>query len=902
MNPPALVDVQRAVGDRYEILDLAGAGGMGAVFRARHRSLGHLVAVKVLPPDVAASQMRQDRFKREASLAAHLSHPNIVPVYEFDTREGMSFLIMPFVRGTTLERTLEARRPPTATILQVLREVGSALDAAHRRGVVHRDVKPANILIEEDTGRALLTDFGVALISETPSGALTAPGSAIGTPDYMAPEQIAGLPDVDGRADLYSLGLVAFEALTGARPLLGADRAGLARTLHGARPEISGTLATALVAPLADRREDRPASAAGWLALIDHAPTYPWPRLAAAALVVALLAGAFWLLVGQRGSRPGDGRSLAVMPFTVIGTAPYPAEPLPEYFVSRFSPVPRLTVLSFRQVRALAGAEPLSAAEADSFAALLGARYFVNASVAFGGRSVTFDASLYQTGAHDPIVSVTQNGHLDSISAVMDAAWAEILGAVGAGFRPNPHATIPRGKEAIAAFINGDDAFRRGDYERARALYDAVIAQDPDFAPAYFRRMLAIAQVAPEEDMLAEAMAGARQRRAGLTPADSLLLEGYSALLERGDGHAALERFRLAAAAAPDATHPRFVLGEFYLFFGQLFDQSLDSARAAFDAVLDLDPHFAAAIANSIPLAHLHEDRETTQRLIREYLRIDSTSIVAQVIGLVDTLLFEAPGTKANALKTLDRRPFLVLAYLASQAAQVGTDEERRGPTRRILAALGRRATTDFERTLALRLALAADLREGWIDSAQARLRSATGVAATLERDRWLLLGQATGPPALGDWAAARTRLATRATADGDTSATLAWLLARTGPDARKERVLARLVAQDSAPLATSLLLDLYARRALASGDTAAALAHWDRATRRYAVLSVPYGLVASLWPLRRDLAYLAAAKHDTLRAVRACRTFDALLGYVDEVVWTEMQKHCSPWRGVALQ
>ena len=195
MIPPSLEDVQRAIGDHYEVLDLAGVGGMGAVFRARHRALGHLVAVKVLPPEVATSRMRQDRFKREASLAAQLSHPNIVPVYEFDTRDGLSFLIMPFVRGVTLESAL-AERPsvPVVEILRLLREVGAALDVAHRRGVVHRDVKPANIMIEEDTGRPLLTDFGVAQDREGTSGTLTAPGSVIGTPDYMAPEQMVGLP------------------------------------------------------------------------------------------------------------------------------------------------------------------------------------------------------------------------------------------------------------------------------------------------------------------------------------------------------------------------------------------------------------------------------------------------------------------------------------------------------------------------------------------------------------------------------------------------------------------------------------------------------------------------------------------------------------------------------------
>lgn len=893
MPPPSLEDVQRAIGDHYEVLDLAGVGGMGAVFRARHRALGHLVAVKVLPPEVATSRMRQDRFKREASLAAQLSHPNIVPVYEFDTREGLSFLIMPFVRGVTLESAL-AEHPsvPVAEILRVLREVGAALDVAHRRGVVHRDVKPANIMIEEDSGRPLLTDFGVAQVREGTSGALTAPGSVIGTPDYMAPEQMVGLPDVDGRADLYSLGVVAFEALTGTRPSLGADRATLARSLRGARPEISGTLAVALVAPLADSREDRPPKAAEWLTQIDHAIPRPWPRLAAAAIVAIALGGALWFVLAQRGSRQEAGQSLAMMPFTVLGVAQFPVEQLPENFLLRFSPVPRLpTALSFRRVRELIGSQPVSVAEADSVARQLNARYFVNPSVAFAGRDVTLDAALYQTGSPDAIISVSKHGSVDSISALMDAAWAEILGAVGPGFRPNPHATLPRGKEAIAAYINGDDAFRRGDYGRALALYDVVIARDSDFAPAYLHRVLALAQVAPDEDSMRIATRGARRHLGGLQPSDSLLLEGYAELVERGDGQAALTHFREALDVAVDRTWPRFVQGEFYLYFGQLFDQPLDSARAAFDEVLALDPGFAAAIANSISLAYLFQDPDKAKRLISEYRQIDSTSVVAKVVGLADTLLFQSLAAKKAVLGSLEGRSFTVLLYLAFQAAQFGKVEDRHGPERHVLAALAHRAATDRERTLALRLGVAADLREGWTDSARARLAAAPA-ALGRERDLWIVLAQEAALPALGDAASARTRLVALAKADHDSSATLAWLL-RHGP------ALERL-SGEGAPLPASLALDLQARAALHNADTATAVDRWNQATTRYAVLAAPLGLVASLWPLRRDLARYAFAHRDTVPAKRACQTLEANIGFVDQVVRPLTDSLCAPLLGVS--
>jgi serine/threonine protein kinase len=890
MNAPSLEDVQRAVGDHYEVLDLAGVGGMGAVFRARHRTLGHLVAVKVLPPEVATSQMRQDRFKREASLAAQLSHPNIVPVYEFDTREGLSFLVMPFVRGKTLEHTLAERgRVPVQEILRLLREVGAALDVAHRRGVVHRDVKPANILIEEDSGRPLLTDFGVAQVRATPSGALTAPGSVIGTPDYMSPEQMVGLPDVDGRADLYSLGLIGFEALTGTRPSLGADRATLARSLRGARPEISGTLAAALVAPLADSREARPSKAAEWLTLIDRATSRPWPRLVAIAVAAVALGAALWHFFGTRGSRPPTSRSLAVMPFTVIGATPDLAEQLPVYFLGRFTPVPGLTEMSFRQVRERAGSQPVSTSEADSIATQLGARYFVTASVAYAGHSMTFEARLYRTGAPDPVTTVTQTGAEDSINTVMDAVWGGILDAVGAVFRPNPHATIPRDKDAIAAFLNGDGAFRRGEYSRALTLYDAVITRDSNFALAYLRRVLTLAQVAPDEDSLRHAMLRARHHLSDLQPSDSLLLEGYADLVERGNGPAALAHFREAADVARDPIWPRFVQGEFYLYFGQVFDQTLDSARAAFDDVLDLDPNFAAAVANSISLAHFFRDDETARRLIREYHQIDSTSLVAEVVGLADTLLYQSPRARPAVLRSLDRRPFTVLMYLAFQAAQFGSDPERQGPERHVLAALARRATTDRERTIALRLGVAADLREGWTDSARTRLAAAPPSVAR-ERDQWVVLARALHLPTLGDAASSRSRLISWAATDHDTSATLAWLLAITAP--QPGPVPAALT--DSAPLPTSLALDLQARAALRSADTATALARWNQATTRYAVLAAPLGLVASLWPLRRDLAHVAWAGRDTTTARRACRTFDALIGFVDQVVRPEMEPFCA--------
>ncbi len=895
MDTPDMAAVQHAVGDRYEVLEVAGAGGMGVVYRARHGGLGHMVAIKVLPPEVAESGMRLERFKREASLAAHLSHPNIVPVFEFEQRAGVSYLIMPFVRGHSLDSALRSgTHLAPVELMRVLVDIGAALDFVHPRGVVHRDVKPANIMIEDDTGRALLTDFGVASVSPTTSGALTAVGSAIGTPDYMAPEQAIGRR-IDGRADLYALAIVAYEALTGTLPMLSTSPEAPARALHQARPEIAPRLAMALMAPLAEQPEDRPASAAQWLALIKRASSGARRQAAllGAVVVVALVTvGAFALRSHKAALTPP---TIAVMPFTFKGTAPIPVEQLTNWFLLRFRPVPTLTAyITQRRITDLTGANPVSSVDADSFAQVLGAKYFLNGvSLDFQGPRVTFAASLFQTRGARAIVTPVAHGSSDSLDAVMDELWAQILKAIGAEFSSSTYATSPHGIEAIAAYYTADEAFRHADYETAQALYDSVTHLDPNFAPAYLQRVLVLAQIAPNEDSLRAAMADARSHTRDLTPSDSLLLDGYIQLLENGDGAAALESFRAAASTSEGSIWARFALGVFYYYFGQLFDiaDPLDSARAAFDSVHIMDPRFAAAIANGISLAHQQGRDEVARQLISEYRLIDSTSVVATVIGLADTLLFHVENIP-KVLNTLNGRDFTVLEYLAFQAGQAGTAEQRHGPGRRILAALQRQAKTSYQRILALRIGLASDLREGWGDSARARLASPG--AGTSESDAWLVLAHAEHLESLGDAAAARQRLASNP--GRDTSATQLWLLGISADNANPQITALERLARSGSPLPRSLVLDLQARGLLASGDTAAALAKWDEATQRYAVLAAPFGLVASLWPLRRHLARLAMQRSDTARVIRACGSFDAMVGFVDQIVQPEMKTVCAPW------
>jgi eukaryotic-like serine/threonine-protein kinase len=218
-----LAALSRKLGDRYLIERELGRGGMGAVYLARDRALDRPVALKVLPPEFAAVPELRERFLRETRLAAGFSHPNIVPVFAIEDTDGLLAFAMGFVEGESVAARV-ARDGPLSRrdAVRLLQDVSYALAYAHGRGVVHRDIKPDNIMIERATGRALVMDFGIARaitpVSDRPG--LTRVGEVVGTPEYMSPEQASG-DAVDGRSDLYSLGLVAWFAMTGRTAVTG---------------------------------------------------------------------------------------------------------------------------------------------------------------------------------------------------------------------------------------------------------------------------------------------------------------------------------------------------------------------------------------------------------------------------------------------------------------------------------------------------------------------------------------------------------------------------------------------------------------------------------------------------------------------------------------------------------
>jgi serine/threonine-protein kinase len=213
--------VERVLSSNYELDREIGRGGMGIVYKAKDRRLKRPVAIKLLPPELAFRGEIRSRFLKEAETAAQLSHPNIVPIYSVDERDGLVYFVMAFVDGENLAARLHSEgRLNSTEARRILKEVAEALAYAHERGVVHRDIKPDNILLcVDDDSRVMVTDFGIArAVSEGSDSRLTATGMAIGTPAYMSPEQSMGERDIDGRADLYALGVVGYQMLAGELP------------------------------------------------------------------------------------------------------------------------------------------------------------------------------------------------------------------------------------------------------------------------------------------------------------------------------------------------------------------------------------------------------------------------------------------------------------------------------------------------------------------------------------------------------------------------------------------------------------------------------------------------------------------------------------------------------------
>ena len=587
--PDDLAALRRALDGRYDVERLLATGGMGSVYLGRDTTLDRPVAIKVIAPELAASAALRERFLREARTVARLRHPNIVAVYAAGAAEGTLYFVMEYVDGESVRQRLErdgAWRGPGA--VEALRDLARALAYAHAQGIVHRDVKPENILVERDSGRALLTDFGVAqaLAGGDESGRMTATGMVIGSPFYMSPEQAAGERALDGRSDIYSLGLVGYEMLAGA-PVVQATSAATAimkqlteraTALRLRAPDAPPAVADAIDRALEKDPADRWPDASAFADALDAGRSGPgtpvpattvlpvaragrrFPVVGLVAAVLILLLGG-WMLLARRG-RPGNvagtsRNSYLVAPFEVLTGDPQVTW-LREGSVSMLSlSLSQWTDLSVvdyeRSLDLLREAKVGEGARVSLEDARAMARRASVGTVVMGQITNTRDSLRVAARTYD----VATGRKLDEAERaaaagadprrVFDALAGDLLDLAGApaGVAASRlvETTTPS-VEAYRAYLEGVRALNRWQLGRADTLFRRAIAADSTFALAYYRLASTIGWRNSGDSVQMRAVVLAERYAGRSPPRERAIIGAYARLAD-------------ALASGPDGATPR---------------------------------------------------------------------------------------------------------------------------------------------------------------------------------------------------------------------------------------------------------------------------------------------------------------------------------------------------------
>jgi len=461
-----------AFGDRYVIERELARGGMATVYLATDVRHDRTVALKTLHPELF-QVLGSERFLREIRLAARLNHPYIVPLHDSGESDGVLYYVMPFIEGPTLREYLEKKgRLDVDETVKFVSQVASALDYAHRAGIVHRDIKPENIMIHE--GQALVTDFGIARALDSAGGGnLTQTGIAIGTPAYVSPEQGAGETDLDGRSDQYSLACVAYEMLTGEPPFAAnSPQAIIAKRFTQAPPsvqttvpEIGSGVAAAVSRALSLEKNDRFETAGDFAKALSTVSQALAPR--------------------------EDTPSIAVLPFANMSGDPdneYFSDGVTEEIINALNKARGLNVVSRRSAFAYKGVE----LDVREIGRKLGARNLLEGSVRRSGNRLRVTAELVDVATGYHLWSERFDSDMSDIFAIQDEIAANIVKALKVVLTPREEITIRASRSknvrAYEYYLRGRQlyhTFRRLEYERAEDYFRRAIALDPEYALAY---------------------------------------------------------------------------------------------------------------------------------------------------------------------------------------------------------------------------------------------------------------------------------------------------------------------------------------------------------------------------------------------------------------------------------
>ena len=655
---PLLTRLRRAVGDEYTIEHELGRGGMAVVFLGRDRRLERRVALKVFEREGQPAQATE-RFLREIRIAAQLQHPNILPVFASSEGEGLVYYIMPYVAGATLRERLEReRRLPVMDAVRIARDVALALEHAHGVGIVHRDIKPDNIMLV--SGAAVVADFGIARAREQGGERLTDDGLAIGTPNYMSPEQATASPQVDGRADIYALGCVLYEMLVGQPPFSGPTaQAVMARhtadpapPLHTVR-DVPHALETVVFRALAKAPAERWQTGRAFAEGLEEAVPLrrsaevasgrrKWLRIGAGAVGAIALATLAWFVINRSGSANVGGtetvKSVAVLPFTAVGDTERGilADGVTEGVITGLVHVEGLGVLSSSRVLAYRD-RPIDPREAGRE---LGVSTVVSGGVQVAGNGFRVTAQL--TNVADGLVlwreqfdgELLVRGQLQDVFSIQDAITERIVEALRPRLGTTMQVALARGVRtrdplAYDLYLEARRLTARveqGNLDSAVALLKQAIRRDSMYADAWaaladaYSFMADWGSMPPSE--LAPAIRRAVDRAIALDEQNgkAFAMRGYLRVVYDWDFDGAQRDLRRAVELAPASAN----LTVDYAWFLELTGRR-DSAVAQMRRAVAIEPTNSFVLQNlALRLYHAGEV-ESTIKTCRQAIDIDST-------------------------------------------------------------------------------------------------------------------------------------------------------------------------------------------------------------------------------------------------------------------------------------
>jgi serine/threonine-protein kinase len=620
--------LQAALGSQYRLERELGRGGMGVVFRATDTALDRPVAIKVVHPELAAHSSIARRFLAEARTIARLRHPNVVAVHAAGTADGLLYYVMDEIAGESLRQRLarDGRLDP-AEAGRITADLAQALDAAARAGVVHRDVKPENVLIESGSGRAMLADFGIARAVAGGGGtgaSSTGQGVAVGTPNYMSPEQAAG-EEIDGRSDLYALGVVAYEMLAGRPPFTGASRVVVSKhiaerpaPISKLRPETPPRLAGAIMRALEKHPSERWQTGEEFrqaLAGEREIPVRPGARrgrwIGIAGLAAAGLVGL--IALAGRSQRPPEGvnprHSIMVLPFDNLRddrTVDWLREGSTSMLSLNLSQWNDLTVVDHARLHDLLSHHKLRPGEeigldlARRLAREAGVWTVVLGDFTQAADSLHLVARMYDvaSGARVDIARVDDRAGPD-VRPLFDNLAVKLLDLSGAPreLRVGVASATTGSLEAYRAYLNGAELLNSWNLTAAERDFRRATALDTTFALAYYRLALTRGWLVGIGDSIADNAIARATAYSGRLPAhDRSVINAYRAFLA-GEFGPAREAYQQLIARDPGDADAWYGLGEAWFHDTAGVDQSRAWTRAlrAFRRTLTLDPEYALA-------------------------------------------------------------------------------------------------------------------------------------------------------------------------------------------------------------------------------------------------------------------------------------------------------------------